>query len=88
MRIGSSSSTSTASRSARTRPRSSWSSAGLERTAGPVVVNVSTSRMVEDVAARFECPVYRSRVGEAHVIEAMKEHAAEVGFAPAGQEPL
>ena len=51
----------------------------LEREAGPVVVSVSTSRMVDDVAARFECPVHRSRVGEAHVVEAMKEHAAEVG---------
>jgi phosphomannomutase len=51
----------------------------LERTPGPVVVNVSTSRMVDDVAARFERPVHRSRVGEAHVIEAMKEHGAEVG---------
>jgi phosphomannomutase len=51
----------------------------LERRAGPVVVSVSTSRMVDDVAARFGCPVYRSRVGEAHVIETMKEHGGEVG---------
>lgn len=51
----------------------------LERRAGPVVVNVSTSRMVDDVAARFGSPVHRSRVGEAHVIEAMREHGAEVG---------
>jgi len=51
----------------------------LERKAGPVVVNASTSRMVDDVAARLTCPVHRSRVGEAHVIEAMKEHGAEVG---------
>jgi phosphomannomutase len=51
----------------------------LERKAGPVVVNVSTSRMVDDVAARFGCPVRRSRVGEAHVVEAMNEHGAEVG---------
>ena len=51
----------------------------LERQPGPVVVNVSTSRMVDDVAARFGCPVHRSRVGEAHVIETMKEHGAEVG---------
>jgi phosphomannomutase len=51
----------------------------LERRAGPVVVNVSTSRMVDDVAARFGCRVHRSRVGEAHVVEAMKEHGAEVG---------
>jgi phosphomannomutase len=51
----------------------------LERKAGPVVVNVSTSRMVDDVAAQFGCSVYRSRVGEANVLEAMKEHGAEVG---------
>jgi phosphomannomutase len=51
----------------------------LERKPGPVVVNVSTSRMVDDVAARAGCAVHRSRVGEAHVIEAMKEHGAEVG---------
>jgi len=51
----------------------------LERTPGPVVVNVATSRMVDDVAARAGCPVYRSRVGEANVLEAMTEHGAEVG---------
>jgi phosphomannomutase len=51
----------------------------LDRKRGPVVVNVSTSRVVDDVAARFRCLVHRSRVGEAHVIEAMKEHGAEVG---------
>jgi len=51
----------------------------LDRRTGPVVVNVATSRMVDDVAARRGCPVHRSRVGEAYVIEAMKEHGAEVG---------
>jgi len=52
---------------------------GLEREVGPVVTNVATSRMVDDVAARFGCPVYRSRVGEAHVVEAMTQHGATVG---------
>jgi phosphomannomutase len=51
----------------------------LARRPGPVVVTVATSRMVDDVAARLDCPVHRSRVGEAHVIEAMKERQAEVG---------
>jgi phosphomannomutase len=51
----------------------------LERSPGPVVVNVSTSRMVDDVAARFGCRVHRSRVGEANVVEAMSHHGAEVG---------
>lgn len=51
----------------------------LEREAGPVVASVSTSRMIDDVAAAFGCPVYRAPVGEAHVVEAMKLHGAEVG---------
>jgi phosphomannomutase len=51
----------------------------LERRAGPVVVSVSTSRVVDDVAAGFGRPVHRSPVGEAHVVEAMQEHGAEVG---------
>jgi phosphomannomutase len=42
-------------------------------------VDVSTSRMVDDVAASVGCRVYRSRVGEANVLEAMREHGAEVG---------
>jgi phosphomannomutase len=51
----------------------------LEREPGPIVVSVSTSRMVDDVAKRFGCPVFRSPVGEAHVVEAMKSNDAEVG---------
>ena len=51
----------------------------LARRAGPVVVNVETSRVVDDVAARCGCAVHRCRVGEANVVEAMKEHGAEVG---------
>jgi len=51
----------------------------LSRTPGPVVVNASVSRAVDDVAARFGCAVHRSRVGEAFVLEAMSDHGAEVG---------
>ncbi len=51
----------------------------LERRPGPVVVNVSTSRMVDDIAGRFGCPVHRTRVGEIHVVERMIEYSAEVG---------
>jgi phosphomannomutase len=51
----------------------------LERKPGAVVVSVSTSRMVDDVAARFGCVVHRSRVGEAAVVEAMNDHGAEAG---------
>ncbi len=35
----------------------------LSRKPGPVVVSASTSRMVDDIAARFEVPVFRTRVG-------------------------
>ena len=51
----------------------------LEREPGPVVASVSTSRMVDDVAAAFGCPVHRAPVGEAHVVESMRLHGAEVG---------
>lgn len=51
----------------------------LRRKHGPVVVNVSTSRMVDDIAAQHGCPVYRTRVGEIHVVERMLECGGEIG---------
>ena len=39
----------------------------LARRPGPVSANLSTSRMIDDVAARFGVPVIRTPVGEAHV---------------------
>lgn len=51
----------------------------LSQRRGPVVVNLSTSRMVEAVAAGFGCPVYRSKVGEIHVLEEMLRRDAVVG---------
>jgi phosphomannomutase len=51
----------------------------LERRPAPVVASASTSRMIDDVAARFGCAVHRSRVGEASVLEAMIEQGADVG---------
>lgn len=46
---------------------------------GPVVVNVSTSRMIDDVAAEAGCPVFRTRVGEVNVVEGMDHHGARIG---------
>jgi phosphomannomutase len=51
----------------------------LERAAGPAVACVSTSRAVDDVAARHGRTVHRAAVGEANVLEAMTEHGAQVG---------
>jgi phosphomannomutase len=51
----------------------------LAQERGPVVVNMSTSRVVEDIAARFGCPCHRSAVGEANVAEKMREVGAVIG---------
>lgn len=51
-----------------------------ERARGAVVcVNLSTSRMIEDVCARHGARVVRTAVGEANVVEAMKRHGAIFG---------
>ncbi len=45
----------------------------LSRRRGDVAVNLSTSRMIDDLVARYDgCTVYRSAVGEANVVEMMK----------------
>ncbi len=51
----------------------------LGREKGPVVINMSTSRVVEDIAARFGCPCHRSAVGEANVADRMLEVGAVIG---------
>jgi len=53
----------------------------LEREgSGAVVANISTSRMVDDIASRFfGADVYRSAVGEANVVEVMQEHDSIIG---------
>jgi phosphomannomutase len=51
----------------------------LERRPGPLVVNLSTSRMNEDVAHRHGCAFFRSAVGEANVADAMLAHGAVLG---------
>ena len=51
----------------------------LKARRGPVVTNCSTSRMSEVLAARYDVPFYRSRVGEAHVADKMCEVDAVFG---------
>ena len=51
----------------------------LSRKKGDVVVNLSTTRAVDDVAAAEDCKVYRSPVGEANVVKKMKEVNAIIG---------
>ncbi len=50
--------------------------------AGPgslVCTNLSTSRMLEDVAARYGARVERTKVGEANVVDGMQKHGAVIG---------
>ncbi len=51
----------------------------LRRDPGPVVVNLSTSRMLDDIAAELGCPIYRAPVGESHVVERILETGARIG---------
>jgi len=46
---------------------------------GPVCVNVPTSKAVDLIAAKYQCPVVRTRIGEINVAEAMLKHGAVVG---------
>ncbi len=51
----------------------------LRQERGPVVINMSTSRVVEDLARQFGVPCYRSAVGEANVVARMREVGAVIG---------
>jgi phosphomannomutase len=51
----------------------------LSKLKGNAVVNLSTTRGVDDVAAKYGCKVFRSPVGEANVVKRMKEVDAIIG---------
>ena len=51
----------------------------LRRKRGPVVVNLSTSRLIEHVARAHGAPVIRTPVGEANVVEVILATSAVVG---------
>jgi phosphomannomutase len=44
-----------------------------------MVVNLSTSRMIDDIARQFNSVVYRTKVGEAHVARKLKEVKGVIG---------
>lgn len=57
----------------------------LARRPGPVVTNLSTSRMVEAVAREYGQPVIRAMIGEGHVVgRALAERATVVGEGSGG----
>ncbi|HEX6315558.1 MAG TPA: phosphoglucosamine mutase [Gemmatimonadaceae bacterium] len=51
----------------------------LRRRSGPVVVNLSTSRIVDDMVTEFGSRVIRAPVGEVNVAVRMREEGAVVG---------
>lgn len=51
----------------------------LRRQAAPVVVSLSTSRIVDAVISEYNVPLFRTRVGEIHVLEKMQECGAQIG---------
>ena len=51
----------------------------LSKVKGSVVINLSTTRGVEDIANEYGCEVFRSKVGEANVVKRMKEVNAVIG---------
>lgn len=51
----------------------------LARRTGPVVTNLSTSRILASVCERAGVPLFRTMVGEAHVVEGLKAHGAVAG---------
>jgi phosphomannomutase len=51
----------------------------LRQASGPVVVNMSTSRVIEDLATAAGCHFMRSAVGEANVVSLMRETGAVIG---------
>ena len=51
----------------------------LTQVKGAVVLNLSTSRVAEEIAKSFGCPVHRTPVGEIHVVEKMRAESAVLG---------
>jgi phosphomannomutase len=51
----------------------------LARKRSSIATNLSTSMLIDDVAARFGISVIRTRIGEANVVEGMMRHNCGVG---------
>lgn len=51
----------------------------LQKEKGTVTINLSTTRAVEDVAKKYDCPVFRTPVGEINVVAGMKKYNSVIG---------
>ena len=46
---------------------------------GPVVANLSTTSALEDVAKKFDCPLFLTKIGEVNVTDKMQQQNASIG---------
>jgi phosphomannomutase len=51
----------------------------LQREPGAVVANLSTTSALDDVAKRFDCPIFHTKIGEVNVTDGMRHHNATIG---------
>jgi phosphomannomutase len=51
----------------------------LEHERGPVVANLSTTSALEDVAKKFDCPLFLTKIGEVNVTDKMQQQNAVIG---------
>src|SRR6266446_5486549 len=51
----------------------------LGKTPGPVVANLSTTSALQEVASRFGCQLFQSKIGEVNVTEEMQKRSAVIG---------
>ncbi len=51
----------------------------LTKNRGPLVTNLSTTQLMDDIAAKYNVELHRTKVGEANVVNKMKEINAVVG---------
>lgn len=51
----------------------------LGRERGPVVANLSTTSALADVARKFDCPIFLTKIGEVNVTDKMQQQNAVIG---------
>ena len=51
----------------------------LGKQLGPVVANLSSTSVLQEVANRFSCPLFLTRIGEVNVTEKMQKESAVIG---------
>jgi phosphomannomutase len=51
----------------------------LSHELGPVVANLSTTSALQEVATRFRCPLFLTKIGEVNVTEEMQKQNAVIG---------